>query len=213
MTALTITSIAIIAMVAVPSFAAINGKSSKVSALSYHDDWRRLWEDHIWWTRMVIIGVFDDLAGTGNYTERLLQNVPDMVSALKPYYGTQADDLGKLLKDHLVIAAQILTAAKGGQNITSLVTTWYDNAKDIAMFMNHLNPKFWRLDKAEMMWKSHLDFTLQEAVSHLTKDWAGDIAAFEKIHALALVMADFFSEGVMMQFPFRFTNLGNVVHL
>lgn len=182
----------------------------KMSAMDFHDQWRKLWEDDVWWTRMVIIGVLDDLGGAGNYTARLLQNVPDMVNTLKPFYGESATQLGNLLQDHLLIAAQILTEAKAGHNITQLVNTWYQNANAISMKMNQFNPKFWNLVATQDFWKMHLDLTLEEAVAHLSKDWAADVAAFDKIHVEALKMADFISSGIVKQFPNTFTAIGNI---
>lgn len=182
----------------------------KMSALTFHDQWRKLWEDHVWWTRMVIIGILDDLAGAGNYTARLLQNVPDMVNTLKPFYGENATQLSSLLQDHLLIAAQILTEAKAGHNITALVNTWYQKANDIATKMNQLNPNFWNLATTQDLWKMHLDLTLEEAVAHLSKDWAADVAAFDKIRVEALKMADFISSGIVKQFPNMFTAIGHI---
>lgn len=180
----------------------------KTSTLAYHDTWRKLWEDHIWWTRMVIIGIFDNLEGTGNYTARLLQNPVDMENALKPFYGNDSKEFGDLVTQHLLIAADILTKVKNGHNATSSIDAWYKNGEDIAAKMNEMNPKFWLLSDAKQMWKEHLDFTLEEAVAHFSKDWAGDVAAFEKIHSLALMMADFFSDGVAKQFPNMFIGNG-----
>src|SRR5262249_45820160 len=68
--------------------------------------WRRLWEDHITWTRVVIISVLDarPAAETDAYVTRLLQNPQDMADALRPFYGSAADAFWNLFKDHLVQA-------------------------------------------------------------------------------------------------------------
>lgn len=178
--------------------------SQKTSRLAYHDEWRKLWEDHITWTRVVIIGILDDLPGTSVYVDRLLQNYEDMEDALAPYYGEEAEVLGDLIKDHLVIAAEILQAAKAGQPLDDLIASWYANAHDIAVQMNEMNPQFWPLEETEQMWTEHLDATLAEAVAHLTGDFAGEVAAYDQVHDMALEMADFFSNGVMQQFPSQF---------
>lgn len=195
--------IALIASAAVPALAQPLAKQ-KTSRLAYHDEWRKLWEDHITWTRVVIIGILNELPGTSVYINRLLQNYEDMEDALAPYYGEDAEVLGDLIKDHLVIAAEILQAAKAGQPLDDLIASWYANAHDIAVQMNEMNPQFWPLEETEQMWTDHLDATLAEAVAHLTGDFAGEVAAYDEVHDLALEMADFFSDGVMQQFPSRF---------
>ncbi len=179
--------------------------AKKTSRLAYHDEWRKLWEDHITWTRVVIISILDDLAGTPAYTDRLLQNYEDMEAALEPYYGDDAEVLGDLIQDHLVIAAQILTALNDGQPTDALIASWYANGDDIAVQMNKMNPQFWPLAETQQMWKDHLDATLEEAVDHFTGNFAGEVAAYDQVHDMALEMADFISNGVMHQFPGRFT--------
>ena len=194
--------VAFLANTVVPAFA--QPLSVKTSRLAYHDEWRKLWEDHITWTRVVIIGILDELPGTDVYIVRLLQNYEDMEEALAPYYGDDAEVLGDLIKDHLVIAAAILRAAKAGQPLDDLVASWYANAHDIAVQMNEMNPQFWPLEETEQMWVEHLDATLAEAVAHLEGRFEDEVAAYDKVHDLALEMADFMSNGVMQQFPSQF---------
>ena len=180
--------------------------AKKISRQAYHDDWRKLWEDHITWTRVVIIGILDELPGTDAYIARLLQNYEDMEEALAPYYGDDAEVLGDLIKDHLVIAAEILTAAHDGDTaaMNEAIECWYANAHDIGVQMNAMNPRFWPLEETEQMWVEHLDATLEEATTHLTGDFEGEVAAYDTVHDLALDMADFFSNEVIRQFRGKF---------
>jgi hypothetical protein len=48
---------------------------------------RVLWTDHSWWTRNVIIGIFDETPGLTEALNRLLKNQDDIGNAIKPYYG------------------------------------------------------------------------------------------------------------------------------
>ena len=205
---LTLIAALLLGLVAATAIPALAGPltAKKTSRLAYHDEWRKLWEDHITWTRVVIIGILDELPGTNAYIDRLLQNYEDMEDALAPYYGEDAEVLGDLIQDHLVIAAELLTAANNNDTaaFNDASTRWYANAHDIAVQMNEMNPQFWPLEETEHMWVEHLDATLEEATTHLTGDFAGEVAAYDLVHDLALEMADFFSNGVMQQFPARF---------
>lgn len=82
---------------------------------------------------------------------------------------------------------------------------WYANGDEIAAQMNEMNPRFWKQPETRRMWREHLDATLEEATTHIGGDFAGEVAAYDKIHDLAMEMADFISLGVMKQFPGRFT--------
>ena len=198
--------VALVASMVAPASAAPLA-AKKTSRLAYHAEWRNLWEDHITWTRVVIIGILDELPGTNTYVGRLLQNYEDMEAALVPYYGDAAEVLGDLIQDHLVIAAELLTAANNGDTaaFNDAKARWYANGNDIAVQMNAMNPQFWPLEETRQMWIDHLDATLEEATTHLTGDFAGEVAAYDLVHDMALEMAYLISNGVMQQFPGRFT--------
>jgi hypothetical protein len=174
----------------------------------FHDAMRKLWEDHVTWTRLVIVSIANDLPDSGPTVQRLLQNQTDIGDAIKPFYGDAAgEQLSALLTDHILIAADILQAAKIGDTgaVNEAVERWYVNADDIAAFLNAANPEDWPLEEMKMMMREHLDLTLQEAVSYLEGDHAASIDAYDEIHHQALHMADMLSEGIIGQFPRRFS--------
>ncbi len=176
----------------------------KTDAQAFHDAMRKLWEDHITWTRLAIVSLSNDLPDTQPTVGRLLQNQVDIGDAIKPFYGEAAgDQLTALLKDHILIAAEIIQDAKAGDTAAQndAITRWYANADAIAEFLNSANPQSWPLDEMKAMMREHLDLTLQEAVDYLTGDHAGSIAAYDQIHLQALAMADMLSDGIVRQFP------------
>ena len=178
-----------------------------LKVLAFHDAMRKLWEDHITWTRIFIVSALADLPDVGHAAERLLQNQVDIGDAVKPFYGEAAgEQLTALLRDHILIAADLVAAAKAGDTagVEEASARWYANADEIAAFLNSANPENWPLDEMKEMMREHLDLTLQEAVARLTGNWAADIAAYDEIHEQILGMADMLSSGIIRQFPKQF---------
>ncbi len=169
---------------------------------------RKLWEDHITWTRMVIV---DFAAGLPDLTfaeKRLLRNQTDIGNAIKPYYGAAAGNaLTKLLRTHILEAIPVLTYAKSGDQakLGKALAAWYANGRQIAAFLTKANPSAWPASMTQSMMKNHLDLTTKEAVSRLQGKWAADIAAYDAVHREILGMADMLSAGIVQQFPKRFS--------
>lgn len=170
-------------------------------------DMRKLWEDHITWTRMFIVSAEAGAPDTDATAARLLQNQTDIGDAIKPFYGDAAGtQLTSLLRDHILTAADLIAAAKAGDNDKVAATSdkWYANADQIADFLSSANSANWPSAEMRTMMKDHLDNTLAEAVDHLKGDWAADIADYDKVHVQILHMADMLTAGIIAQFPDRF---------
>src|SRR4051812_2134452 len=81
--------------------------------LAFHDGMRKLWEDHITWTRLAIVGSAADTPDRQAPEARLLANQQDLGDAIKPFYGCAAGNaLTKLLREHILGAVSLLQAAK-----------------------------------------------------------------------------------------------------
>jgi hypothetical protein len=177
------------------------------AAVELKMDMRKLWEDHITWTRNVIFNIIDELPGTNEAVARLLQNQVDIGDAIEPYYGaTAGNQLTALLTNHILIAANLLTALDDGDSaaFSAANTAWFANADSIAMFLNAANPTNWSFQQAQDMMYDHLNFTAAEALARKNADYPGDVIAYDNVHNEILEMADFLSDGIIRQFPNRF---------
>jgi hypothetical protein len=176
-------------------------------AFALRTDMRKLWEDHITWTRLAIISLTTGSPDTEATVGRLLKNQTDIGNAVKPFYGKAAgNELTRQLRQHILIAADLIAAAKDGDQakLADAQARWAKNADVIAGVLNSVNQRYFKLNvlKAEM--RMHLKLTTEEAVARLQGNWAADVAAYDKIHRHILHLSDYLSEGLVKQFPKRF---------
>lgn len=175
--------------------------------MAFQNAMRKLWEDHVTWTRLFVVGALANLPDKDPTTQRLLQNQTDIGNAVKPFYGDAAGEkLAALLKEHITTAAEVVAAAQANDQtkLGDASKRWYANADEIAAFLSGANPQNWPAAQMKSMMHDHLDLTTAEVVARLKGDWTADIAAYEKIHEQILNMADMLSTGIINQFPKKF---------
>jgi len=180
--------------------------SAPASAVDVRMAMRKLWEEHITYTRNYIISALADLPDGDAIAKRLLANQDDIGNAIKPYYGEDAGKkLSTLLRDHIMIATEVVKAAKSGnkQQLDAAQKKWSANGKDIAAFLSSANPN-WSKTDLEAMLQKHLDLTSGEVVGRLKKDWSADIKSYDEGHAHMLMFADALTDGIAKQFPDKF---------
>ena len=176
-------------------------------AVSFRATMNKLWEDHIVWTRMVIVDFAAGLPDLQTAEARLLRNQTDIGNAVKPFYGAAAGNkLTSLLRTHILEAVPVLEAAKAGDKakLTRALDAWYANARQIARFLSRANPRNWPLPMINTMMRQHLALTTKEATARLQGNWSADVAAYDQVHAEILKMADMLSSGIVRQFANRF---------
>jgi hypothetical protein len=186
---------------------AVLSSAGKPTTQEFQNAMRKLWEEHVAWTRLYIISVAAGLPDQDVTAQRLLQNQVDIGNAIKPFYGNAAgDQLTALLKDHILIAADLLAAVKSGDTDKAKIDSqkWYANADDIAVFLSNANPKNWPVATMKTQMKMHLDLTLTEAADRLSGKYADDIKAYDLVENHILGMADVLSTGIIRQFPNQF---------
>jgi len=181
--------------------------AAPIAKSDFRADMRKLWEDHVTWTRLYIVSATANLPDKEATANRLLQNQVDIGKAVAGFYGDAAGTkLTALLKDHIMIATQLIDTAQKGDTAKKddAAKRWTANADDIASFLSGANPKNWQAADMKKMMREHLDLTTTEVVAQLQKDWTGSVAAYDKVHTQILHMADMLSSGIVAQYPDRF---------
>jgi hypothetical protein len=177
------------------------------AATALRQDMRKLWTDHVSWTRSYIVAAVADQPDAQAAANRLMKNQEDIGAAVATYYGKAAgDQLTTLLKEHITIAVDIIKFAKAGDKASQQAADakWKKNGDEIAGFLAKANPNWPRATLADMMNK-HLSTTTDEVVARLTKNWAADVKAYDAVYEHILMMADALSDGIIKQFPAKFT--------
>jgi len=171
---------------------------------------RRLWSDHVIWTREYVVAAIANAPDAQAVAGRLLANQEHIGGALVPFYGEQAGtSLTGLLKQHIMIAVDLIEAAKAGEaeKFTDADRRWDQNARDIASLLSSANPNWPEHDVTDLL-RQHLKLTKDEATARLQQRWEDDIEAFDQILTEILTVSDVLSAGIVKQFPDRFPPAG-----
>ncbi len=178
------------------------------SGTALRDGMRKLWHDHVSWTRLFIVSAAAGLPDKDATTQRLLQNQTDIGNAVAEFYGKEAGEkLTALLKEHILIAADIVAAAKAGDKakVASSNELWEKNANEIATFLHGANPKQWPLKTLQSAMQMHLDQTLDEATHQLEGNYPASVKDYDMALHHMLEVANILSDGIIKQFPAKFT--------
>ena len=102
---------------------------------------------------------------------RLLKNQEDIGAAIVGFYGQAAGDgLTALLKEHIMIAVDLVAAAKSGDKAAFAThdARWTANIREIARFLAGANPNWPEKDVFDLL-ALHLKLTKDEAVARIDR--------------------------------------------
>jgi hypothetical protein len=178
-------------------------------AIAFHDAMRELWGYHGTYTERAIVDYVAGNPDTNAVVATLLQNQVDIGNAVKPYYGAAGGKaLTKLLTTHINDAVAVLKAAKAGNNAATETASaaFYVNGNQIAGFLHKANPHSWPLGALQTMMRIHLNQVIGLAVDQIKGKYDAAIALYKSyINHLNVGMADMLSNGIIKQFPSKFS--------
>ena len=162
-----------------------------------------VWEQHIMWTRMLLISIAENLNDLDATQARLLRNPKDIADVFRRYYGiVVANKIQQLLTEHLSIGKDLIVALKNKnqEEATKLNTKWYQNADEMAEAFSSINP-FYPKEEIRNMLYEHLRLTTNEVNNRLQGNYMADINSYDMVQKEILKMSQFFVNGIVRQFP------------
>jgi len=167
---------------------------------------RSLWEQHVFWTRLTVNSIIARSPDVQATTAQLLRNADDFAAVLRPFYGPgPASRFAELLRSHLTIAAELVTALRDGNTAAAgdAERRWVMNADEIARFLGRINP-YWSEAEWRNMLHAHLRLLRSEINTRIAGNYEENVALSDRIETQALGMADLMTRGILQQFPSAF---------
>ena len=177
-----------------------------ITADEFKTNMRKLCEEHVNWTRNVILCMVDSLPGKDQTIKRLMQNQVAIGNAMKAYYGeAKGNELSKLLKTHIEIMMEAINYAKlkNTPALHASTVKWYANADDISLFLNKANP-YCALTELKLILHDHLTLTIDEVRFRLTQNYDADVITYDHVQSDMLEISDMLSDNIVKQYPTKF---------
>lgn len=170
---------------------------------------RRLWGEHVAWTRATVSSLVFTLPDTSFVVARLLRTATDMGTALRPFYGDEvAKRYGQLLTEHITLAGNLVNAILQGnmEKAEAIEKQWFRNGTKISMFLSNIN-SYLSASEFQEIFDEHFLLIKQGMMGLINKDFKVSVNLFDIIEVEALEMADMISDAIIKQFPYKFTSI------
>lgn len=164
---------------------------------------RKLWAEHMIWTRAYIVASIAATPDAGEVGGRLLRNQMEIGALFVPYYGPETGaKVGALLKEDVFLAASVVAAGKNrdAAKLKLAEKRWHDNAQEMAMLLSASNPN-WSKDAFIATFENLMTLTYRQATARTGKKWAEDIQTFDELYVQGMALADEIADGIIKQYP------------
>ncbi len=162
---------------------------------------RKLWTDHVTWTRQFMVDLLGNLPSIGYTTERLLKNQDQIGNCFRSCFGdVAADSLTALLREHITVAADLLKAIKiGDASMVSLEDQWTKNSEDISILLSTVAPCYSKEELIDMF-HTHLILVKYQFIARMDGDYNADILYFDMgLHHIVMI-SDYLTPGLIEKF-------------
>lgn len=167
-----------------------------------NNDMRKAWQQHNYWTRMLMTSLLNDLTDQEATEKRVMQTPKGIADVFDRFYDKAvAAQLRQLLEEHTRIGGEIIKTTKesGIQAADQLERQWYQNADQIARLLSDIN-KDYSYDELHRALAQHMEMLKQQLLASVNQEYTEAVGIFDEGEKQILELADYLTEGLLKQF-------------
>ena len=163
-----------------------------------NQDFRKAWVHLVFWIRMYLLSVVDNLEDKDAVAERVRKVPQEMIDIFKMYApNSVTDPLNQSLSDFVNDTTSLIDAVKEGdvEKSDRMEAKINLDIAQLASAYSNLNSAYANADIQKML-KEYLALTKQEITARMTADYEKDVQTVDELEAAVLRLADYLSNGV-----------------
>lgn len=163
---------------------------------------RTVWQLYADRVRPVITSIIDNTGDEEENIRRLMEMPQYTGGIFEEYYGVSVGNIIRsLLINHLMIIPQLVHAVVDQQSVqlNQLNSEWHSNADTLAVILSSINPYFNEQEIKDMFY-ALIDELINAILFRIQAEYSEEIDAFADAERLALMIADYLSNGIYRQF-------------
>ncbi|MBQ7954668.1 MAG: LysM peptidoglycan-binding domain-containing protein [Lachnospiraceae bacterium] len=167
-----------------------------------NNDMRKSWLQHIFWARMLMTSLFENLEDMDAVEAKTMRIPEDIAEVFVRFYPkAQMEQLTRLLAEHTDLTSQMMSAMKSEdmQRMDQMERLWYQNAEKLAALLSSMNRAYSYEDLLQSFGK-HLDMLKRQMSAALDGNHEEEIRIFEENENQLMELADYLTEGLLQQF-------------
>ncbi len=170
--------------------------------MNLNNDMRKSWMQHLYWARMLMTSLFEELEDLDAVEARTMRTPEDIAEAFVRFYPrSQMEQLTRLLSEHTELTQQMMTAMKNGdmQRVDQLERLWYQNAEKLAALLSSINKEYSYEELIQALGR-HLDMLKRQMAASLEGNHEEEVRIFDESENQMMELADYLTEGLLQQF-------------
>lgn len=161
---------------------------------------RKLFSDHVIYTKFYINSVISDLPDVSDVATRLFANQDEIgknLGSLEIIGKDNGDKLAKLLREHIECAATIINLAKNKKDLKDASEKLFANSAQVAKFISSINPASLQYETVKKEFDKHNNFVITMTSERLEAKYKEEIITFDEYYNHMLGFSDMLYSGLI----------------